>query len=289
MQLGSSMRRRRGVERGGDQDDRRPLLRFVGVAVLVTTVGLGLGWLAATRVLFPAPEPPGDLYEVPDVRGEGLAQAGDLLDRSGLSLGTVGGLRHPEVDSGVVVGQAPLPGQLATPNMPVRVTLSLGPERRAVPEVTRLRGDWARNVLEATGFSVLVDSVESELPRGRVLGVDPEEGTELALPGEVRMEVSLGPPHFEMPRLLGMTEEEARDTLSTLNLVVGRVEEVFRFGRDQGRVVEQAPPPGTMVQGGAAVRLSVGRRSRGRESAGIVLPDTASAAPAGGNKTSREP
>lgn len=289
MQLGSSLRRRRRSAGTGDDAARRALARLAGAGVLVSVLGLALGWLFATRVLFPAPAPPGDLYEVPDVRGETVESAGDLLREAGLALGGVGGLRHPEADSGRVVGQAPLPGQLATPSTPVRVTVSLGPDRRAVPEVTRLRSDWARNVLEATGFKVLVDSVESELPRGRVLGVDPEEGTELALPGEVRMEVSLGPPRFEMPSLLGMSEEEARDTLSTLGLVVGRVEEVFRFGRDQGRVVEQAPPPGAMVQGGAAVRISVGRRSGGRRSGGEAQRGGAGAAPPAGNKEPPEP
>jgi beta-lactam-binding protein with PASTA domain len=42
------------------------------------------------------------------------------------------------------------------------------------------------------------------------------------------------------------------------------VEEVFRFGRDQGRVVAQDPPPGVELERGTPVRLVVGRRSRRR-------------------------
>jgi hypothetical protein len=37
------------------------------------------------------------------------------------------------------------------------------------------------------------------------------------------------------------------------------VDTVFRFGRDQGIVVEQDPPADSLVQRGAGVRLSVGR------------------------------
>jgi beta-lactam-binding protein with PASTA domain len=42
--------------------------------------------------------------------------------------------------------------------------------------------------------------------------------------------------------------------------VVAEVEEVFRFGRDQGRVVEQDPATETELQRGSAVRLTIGRR-----------------------------
>jgi beta-lactam-binding protein with PASTA domain len=63
-----------------------------------------------------------------------------------------------------------------------------------------------------------------------------------------------------MPTVLGLDEREARDSLAALGLDVGEVEEVFRFGRDQGIVVEQEPPADTPMERGAAVRLAVGRR-----------------------------
>ena len=43
------------------------------------------------------------------------------------------------------------------------------------------------------------------------------------------------------------------------------IEEVFRFGRDQGIVVEQEPMADTGLQRGAAVRLKVGRQGRMEE------------------------
>jgi serine/threonine-protein kinase len=259
-------------------------MRSALTGVVVIGVGFLGGWAVATRVLFPAPPPPGDLVEVPDVRGRSEEQAGGLLEGAGLALVGIEVLRHPEVDSGRVVGQAPLAGQLARPGTAVRITVSLGPERRPVPEVQRLRAGGALAVLEATGFTVDVDSVESGAPRGSVVEIDPAPGTEVALPGEIRIVVSLGPPTVEMPTVLGMTEAAARDTLAALGLVVGTVEEVFRFGRDQGLVVEQAPPAGSQVERGWAVSLSVGRRSGGDPPAGPVVPS----AP-GGNNEPREP
>jgi serine/threonine-protein kinase len=200
---------------------------------------------------------------VPALTGLDLATATAELSEVGLSVGELDVVRHPDIDSGTVVGQSPLPGQLSRPSNAVRLTLSLGPERRAVPEVVAARDDWARNLMEATGFSVRADSVESDtIPRGHVIAVVPEEGTELALPGEVSLTVSLGPRLISMPRVLGMSERQARDTLQILGLDVSEVDEVFRFGRDRGIVVEQLPPAETLLEPGAEVRLSVGRGGR---------------------------
>ncbi|MGB1778957.1 MAG: hypothetical protein ACPHQP_05340, partial [Longimicrobiales bacterium] len=51
---------------------------FVGLALVVIGGWFG-GYALATQVFFPAPPPPGDLYEVPDVRGLGLASAEERL------------------------------------------------------------------------------------------------------------------------------------------------------------------------------------------------------------------
>jgi serine/threonine-protein kinase len=232
--------------------------------VLGVAVGGGLlGYLLATQLMFPAAEPPQDLLTVPDLRGQEVESARTLAGEAGLAVGRIEYLTHPVADSGSVLGQSPLPGQLAVPGDSIRITLSLGPERRRVPEVTRLRADRAVAMLQATGFTVQVDSVESREPRGRILRVVPDEGEELTLPGDVAVQVSLGPPAVMMPDLLRMAEDQARDTLTALGLVVSEVEEVFRFGRDQGRVVAQDPPAGFELERGSAVRLTVGRRSGG--------------------------
>lgn len=276
MKLGSSIRRRRkgrreGRKTGGRRGEKgrfsaflekvggRRLLRL---ALLLAFLGLGAGYLFSTRVLFPAPPPPGDLVRVPDLRGMDLDDAGSLLAERDLALGRVDSLRHPTAVPGEVLGQSPLAGQLHLVGDTVRLAVSTGPEERPVPDVLRLRGDRAATVLEASGFQVVVDSVESTAPRGNVVGLEPEPGTPAVLPREVHLEVSQGPPLLEMPLLLGLQEEQARSILDSLGLVVGDVSTRFRFGRDQGLVVEQEPPAATMIQQGSAVSLVVGRRGR---------------------------
>ena len=72
------------------------------------------------------------------------------------------------------------------------------------------------------------------------------------------MIVSTGPALVAMPLVLGLDREEALVLLDSLGLVVSEIEEVFRFGRDQGVVVEQEPASEIELERGAEVRLKVG-------------------------------
>jgi serine/threonine-protein kinase len=232
----------------------------LGGLVALALVGFGGGYLVSTRVVYPEPPPPGDLSTVPRLLGEFPHQVADTLRALGLNLRPVDSLNHPGIPMGGIVGQSPLPGQLALVGDTILVTLSTGAEERPVPDVMALDAGRARTILETSGFVVLLDSVQSDEPRGEVVGMTPEAGTEAVIPMEVNLSVSMGPPEFEMPLLLELSEEDAVAILDSLGLVVGAVETRFRFGRDQGLVVEQSPPAGTMVQEGSSVRLVVGRR-----------------------------
>jgi len=281
MKLGSSIRRRREGRRiafslkgilpkklrkaWGRGGHRWAFLRdplTLWMLVILSVVGFAGGYFFSTRVVYPLPPPPGDLSPVPNLSGDFPEHAADTLAAIGLILGSVDSLNHPIVPAGRIVGQSPLPGQLSLVGDTVRIALSTGPEQRPVPDVLRLSADRARTVLETSGFVVMMDSVKSDDPRGGVVSMNPEPGTEATIPMEVRLSVSMGPPQFAMPLLLGLSEEQALSLLDSLGLMVGEVETRFRFGRDQGLVVEQEPPVATLVQEGSTVRLVVGRRGQ---------------------------
>jgi len=276
MRLGGSLARRRG---GRGKRPSRTVAKSkksgarvagAGTRLFAALVGVAIvawlgGYAISTQLLFPAPPPTGDLFEVPSVRGLGLASARERLAGAGLQLGVIDSLLHPSVPQSLIVGQSPLPGQVATPNSPVRVTLSLGPQMRSVPDVTTLDEDRARILLESSGFMVSIDTAHAQVPRGRVVEIFPPPDTIVALPAGIRMVISLGPPMVPMPSVLGLAEEEAVQLLDSLGLVVSDVQEVFRFGRDQGIVVEQEPAAYSELERGSEVQLSVGRRGRPKE------------------------
>ncbi len=260
-----SRRRRSGRRRSAGRTSRGRRLagtRFVGWLLALVVAGLAFGYGLATLFLFPAPPPPDDLVEVPSLRGLALTRARERVLEAGLEPGPAEVLRHPELDSGLVLGQAPLPGQLARPGEPVRLSVSLGPRLQAVPDVLDLRGDLARGVIEATGLAVTVDSADAEQSVGAVVETDPVAGTMLRIPGVVRLVLSRGPASVPMPFLLGMPEQRALDTLDMLGIGAVAVDTVSGFGLEEGLVLAQDPPADSSVVRGDTVRFSVGGPER---------------------------
>ena len=270
MKMGESLQKRRG--RGTRRSATSPVGRsrsgtgdmlggwkFAGWLASLAAMGLGGGYLVATRFL-PAPGPTRR-----SGRSARLGRAGSRPGRDPARRGRLGardrrGAAAPCDRQRRRGGQGPLGGQLATRGGQVRLSVSLGPQRQAVPDVTRLMGDRARRLLEATGFQVTIDSTDSELAAGSVVAVEPGAGTQLRVPAAVRVTLSRGPGLVPMPYLLGIFQEQAVESLTVLGFGVLAVDTVFRFGRDQGLVVEQDPPADSLLARGSMVRLSVGRR-----------------------------
>ncbi len=230
-------------------------------ALIVAGGGLACGYLVATVFFFRPPPPPPALQGVPDLRGYPLAMAMSVLGDSGLATSQVDSVHHPTVAGGLVIGQSPLPGRTALPEAPVRVTVSMGPDVRPVPDVTRLPGSRAAALLAESGFEVSVDTIESMAPAGRVIHIEPGPGTPVAIPGSVRMAVSLGPPTIPMPPLAGLSEQAALSLLRALGLVVSQIE--YRYSiLNVNRVFGQYPDPNAEIEQGAEVQLIIGRQVR---------------------------
>jgi eukaryotic-like serine/threonine-protein kinase len=264
MKLGGSIARRRpggGKRRNGGSGAPADRGRLGLVALGILVVAASVGYLWATQIVYPAEQPTnGDFREVPDLSGMSEAEARVALENRGLALELEDSILHPRAPAGRVVGQSPLPGQLSLRGEPVQLTVSLGPERRPVPDVTRLRADRAITVLRTTGFEVTVDSVEADDPEGRVVATRPSAGTSVTLPSEIQVTVSLGPPLVDLPDLTGLQEARVRAILDSLGLAVGEVEARRRFGFSQGEVLETFPAAGERVPRGSPVRLVIGRR-----------------------------
>jgi penicillin-binding protein 1A len=128
-----------------------------------------------------------------------------------------------------------------------------------VPDVVGHTLATARDILEDAKFQVDVEEVTSFEPYGTVLRQRPKGGSIVELGTAVILFVSNGqglPPGF--PDLIGMTEEEASDTLAGLGLL-GRAVDV---GVDDpslyGRVVEQRPAPGTPIAEVGEIVVGIG-------------------------------
>ena len=132
------------------------------------------------------------------------------------------------------------------------------------PGVLGLDESSASAELESAGLEPRVgDPAFSEnVAEGLVIATDPEPGAQVLDGGEVTLVLSLGPERYDVPRLAGMTEDEAQDALAETNLEFG--ETVGRWSETvpEGQVVRSTPKAGTTLKPGATVDLVL---SRGRK------------------------
>ena len=191
---------------------------------------------------------------VPDVVGKTLPRARELLRESDLAVGRVTKAFDDDVPAGQVVSRSG--GAQAPQGSDIDLVLSKGPFPVAVPKVLRLTQDEATAVLESAGFVVEAAEEYSETaPRGQVIAQDPKQGTELQPGNSVAIVVSLGPPTFEMPNVVGMTQQAALDLLRGLGL---DVEVSIVPGYEDGTIVVfQRPATGTIVRAGDVVEIFV--------------------------------
>ena len=191
---------------------------------------------------------------VPDMIGKTVARARELLREANLEVGKVTREYSDELSVGLVIDQAVPALDQAPFGSPIDLVVSRGPFPVAVPKVLHLSEEEATATLTDAGFLVGVEEELSEdVPRGDVISQDPPRGTELQPGNTVTIVVSLGPPEFSMPDVVGMWKSAAVAELTDLGLVV----DVVIAHPPGATVVYQEPAVGAIVHVGDVVHIYV--------------------------------
>jgi serine/threonine-protein kinase len=229
------------------------------ISLAVVAVFFAGGYLAAAQWVLPGGRTTTDpsVVQVPELVGLTEEEAQGRLDRLGLEYTVRSGVTHHLAPEGAVLSQDPLPGQYARPGAPVYVSLSRGPELHVLPDVAGLSERQASIVLERLGYAVVVDRRTHTLEQGRAIETQPEAGTELAVPGEVRLVVSEGRPVVQVPELVGMHVDDAAGTLTGVGLELGAITYDPQSIDAPGRIVGQYPPPGYSLREGGRIEVRV--------------------------------
>jgi beta-lactam-binding protein with PASTA domain len=236
--------------------------RFVLVGGAVFLATLGLGWLIAALILFPAP-----IFAtsqgVPRVIGLESEAARSALEDRGLVLANVDRVAHPSLPRDAVVWQDPPPGVVVPEGTQVRLTLSTGPQRIPVPDVTGYASEHATALIEAAGLAVgSVESAQAPTPENVAVNTRPPAGTPL-LPGtEVTLVVSVGGATIHIPSLIGLTLDEARIELEEVGLALGADYARTSNAAEPGQVFFQDPAAGTLAAPGTRVNVIIVSRNR---------------------------
>ena len=133
-------------------------------------------------------------------------------------------------------------------------------ERATVPLVVGDTVETGRGRIDAARFTVITKTVKDGRPAGTVVRQDPKAGAFQDVGAEVVLYVSdgTGPPPT-VPRLVGLTREEADSLLRELGLAAEAFEVKVRKPSLVGRVVAQFPSAGSPLDEDTTMRVHIGR------------------------------
>lgn len=135
------------------------------------------------------------------------------------------------------------------------------PRPVAVPSVVGQTVQDAQNQIIASDLRVRVEEVASRVDEvGRVTATNPAGGVEVPPRSEVVLSVGTGPAEANVPKLVGLSVEEAERELVDVGLKIGTRSEQETGEADQvGKVIRSDPDAGSRVAGASAVNVVIGK------------------------------
>ncbi|GAB3870796.1 Stk1 family PASTA domain-containing Ser/Thr kinase [Terrabacter terrigena] len=220
---------------------RRRWLLWTAVILLVAGVGSGAWWFTAG---------PGGSTLVPGVVGQQVSSAETAMEQASLRMDTTEQFSETRA-KGVVLRVDPAPGSELGKQSVVRVVVSKGKERYAVPQLVGTRVADAGPALTPVNLR-LGDTREAwseTVPEGVVISQDPAAGASVRRNAEVAVVVSRGREPIKVPTVTGAGFDAASAAITRAGLAVARAEDVNSDTVPAGQVVSQNPARGTLHRG----------------------------------------
>jgi beta-lactam-binding protein with PASTA domain len=198
---------------------------------------------------------------MPEVKGMTRTEAENTLKGLGISVIEIQNVPTDDEDEvNTVLSQEPAGGRLISPDTSVRLEVGVEQKKVAVPDVVGDTQESAEGALSDAGFQVnVMEEASSEVDQGRVIRQSPLANQKALEGSPVTIWVSTGPSVVEVPEVRGELEEDAKDILTAAGLSYTVIPQDTTDPTEVGRVVDQVPLPGAMVDSGYNVRIFIGR------------------------------
>jgi beta-lactam-binding protein with PASTA domain len=241
--------------------EAKPVSRFTqwsGIVLMVAILGVAGIVSALTAMRFAIR---GREVEVPPLSGKTADQAKEILSRSGLLFKVATSRFSSDVPEGQILAQIPPAGTRLKANRTVRVLVSLGQRRFAVPNLigTSLR---AAQLTLAQRKLALGKTIYTHTPDGdssTVVYQSPVPGTQEGADPSVNIVISLGPPaeYFIMPDLIGKSADLVAARARNEGFHLGKVNYRKYPGVEPGLVIQQKPQAGYRLTKSDVILLDV--------------------------------
>ena len=258
------------IEDDEDPDDIDPGIRkavtIAGVAtaviiaiIIIVVLGNVLGWFK-----FGSKKDNKNKITTEEVQSVAMLSVTGISEEAALKMLTDAGFTNVKTEhvedektqEGYVFEQSVKEGEMIPVDQEIMLKVSAGAEEIDVPDVKGYEDSQAVTLLTEAGFQVSHAYEYSEdVEKDKVIKTDPEGGTKAAKGSKIIVTVSNGSEkkEVEVPNLGGLTEAQARDSLTSKQLSAGSVTHANSDSVAAGMVISQNPTRGTTVTEGDSV------------------------------------
>ncbi len=232
----------------------------IGVA-LVLVAALGIAWAMGAFDTTPK-------VVVPEVIGMTVEEAAEELELVTLTVGPITEEHSDEFEAGQIIDQSPEPGVEIAEGSEVALTVSIGSEEVAVPDVIGLTESEAIRLIRDAGLEFEPErEFNADVAPDTVFDQDPTAGEMVPPDSVVTIKISRGTELRRVPDVTGQTRQQAKAALEDAGF---RVTENEEFSDDvaQDRVIGQRPEGGVSLDVGSTVTIRV---SKGPDT--VTVPD----------------
>lgn len=196
---------------------------------------------------------------VPDVVGMTEVEAARALLEIGLDIGEVE-RKHSTEEEGSIIEQDPDPGTEVAKKTKVNIIVSSGVATTPIPDVIGDSEQEAISALATKNLKMIKQTEYSEtVGTGEVIRTIPSPGTLVEEGSSVTVVMSLGIQLFQVPDVVGLTSEEAKTKIEAAGFVLESVPFETDDEASWGKITEQSPVGGSMIEKGRTVTVQVGQ------------------------------
>ena len=207
-----------------------------------------------------------DTVIVPSLEGKDVVYALELLTELELNTKVKGSEYTADIPKNYVVFQEPQPGAEIKKGRDVKIILSKGPKTVSMPNLFDLSVQQANIILEEYGIcqGELSRTYNKKVEKDHIIAQVPSQGTMISRGGCVDLLISMGVQSkaFKMPDLIGLTLEDALQSIEKVKLVIGEIKSSHHKNKPRNIIVKQAPTSGHRVIAASPVSLLINRESK---------------------------
>lgn len=237
---------------------KKKKIAIISVAVIAVLAAL-FGVLYATGVIGGS----GEEVEVPDLKNMTYDEAKEELDAIGLKIKEGKEVPSTEIEEGRVVSQTPLKGTRIKQGRTVTVMLSAGEKSGVVPSLINKTFTSESDIdalLAEYGYKLgSVSYKESDAEEGIIIEQTPSAGASADEGSRVDIVVSKGKKKPTVPRLTGLSVEDAKAAITSAGFSVGEVIYGESNTYKAGVVMEQQYAEGTELAKGTSINIVVAK------------------------------